>query len=156
MCLKIKRRWIFIEFLIYTIIILIALIISICAFIIIITQFIYKNEQILQIKRIRKNLSNKDFYEYKKRYNLILNLENNKVLLNKFENKIKELDYTIEDFNDSNFILNNIVFQYPICVMDNSIADSYLKRNILKLNENINESTINRAIKLYYKEKEMK
>ena len=101
-------------------------------------------------------MSNKDFYEYKKRYNFILNLKDNKIFLDKFENEIKELNYNIEDFDDNNFILNNIVFQYPICVMDNSIADSYLKRTILNLNENINESTINRAIKLYYKEKEMK
>ena len=117
------------------------------------SQFIFKNEQIIKIERIRKNLVDEDFFKYMKKYHFLLNnVDDNKNLLIKFEDEIKKSEYC-NDFIDNNFIWQNIAFEYPNYVMDDSGADNYLTRKLLALNNDINENVIKKAIKLYYKNK---
>ena len=117
--------------------------------------FITKDE-IEMICKIRSNLVNAKSFEYRHRYKLLLDL-NNRKLLDKFKEEmiaLNVMDYEYDD--DINLEYSNIYVPYPAYVLDDSSADDFLERNILKFNKNIKLSTIKRAIKLYYKKKEGK
>lgn len=106
------------------------------------------------ILRYRYNLVDKELVGYRKRYKELLDLNNERMLF-KFIEKIESLGYNEFDYDPLRSNMeNDLIIEYPSFVLDDFSADQYCYNHLLKLNDNIDKSIIDSAIKLYYKQKE--
>ena len=142
----------------YIILITALVIISLCAIIIKIFLFLtfysIKWVKIDSVLRYRYNLVDEELVGYRKRYKELLDLNNERMLF-KFIEKIESLGYNEFDYDPLRYNMeNDLIIEYPSFVLDDFSADQYCYNHLLKLNDNIDKSIIDSAIKLYYKQKE--
>lgn len=142
----------------YIILITALVIISLCAIIIKIFLFLtfysIKWVKIDSVLRYRYNLVDEELVGYRKRYKELLDLNNERMLF-KFIEKIESLGYNEFDYDPLRSNMeNDLIIEYPSFVLDDFSADQYCYNHLLKLNDNIDKSIIDSAIKLYYKQKE--
>ena len=106
------------------------------------------------IIRYRANLVDEELVDYRKRYKELLSLNNDQLLF-KFIEKIKSLGYNEFDYSPVRFnTKNELIIEYPSFVLDDFGADQYCYNHLLKLNDDVDKSMIDTAIKMYYEQKE--